>query len=254
MQFKFPRLTPTVKKILLVMAVAFVATAVLENVVGVPVFSWLALDVSLFGDVRQLPDGTPWWPALLRLAWQPVTYWLVWPPRPDFLFSAGLSLLFTYFFLSSFEEAYGPKRVLQISAVGVLSSGVGCTLVSLVYPTESFVYGGSVIVDAVIGAFPILFAGRKLYLIPFPFAIKPWAFVGVALGLAALGAVLATDAYVFLSAAFALGGGLLFAKWMTRPRGPQRPNLGPKKKRKRGGPNLTVLEGGADDDRPRYLN
>lgn len=253
MQFQFPRLTPTVKKLMIVLAVAFVATAVLQNVVELPVFQWLALDVG-FRDALFSPDPeVPLWAHLLHLAWQPFTYWLIWPPVPRALLSAGLTLLMIYFFNSPFEEAYGPKRMLQICAVGILSAALGCVLVALVFAGSTPVYGGGVIVDAVIGAFPILFRGRKLYLIPFPFAIKPWHFVGLALGLLALNAVLAKDLYVFLAGAFAMGGGMAFAKWMTRPRG-KKPSLSTRKRR-RSGPDLKVLKGGVDDDEPpRWLN
>lgn len=251
MQFRFPRLTPTVRNILIVMGVMFVATAVVQNVVDIPVFQWLALDVS-FMDSASGTSVVAFW----GLAWQPLTYWLMWPPVPQVMLSFGLCLLFTYLFLSSFEERYGPKRVLQLCVAGILASSIGCTLMALVLPWETYVYGGFPLVSAVIGAFPILFADRKLYLIPFPWAIKPWAFVGLDIGLSALQAVLGKDPYILFSAVFALGGGYLFARWMTRPRG--RPDLGQKKKKKRrrNGPDLKVLKGGMDDDDepPRWLN
>ena len=254
MQFQFPRLTPTVKKLLIVIGVAFVVTAVLQNVFDLSVFQWLALDVGFMNHLQALDAEAPAWPVFLRLAWQPLTYWLMWPPVPASFLSAALTLLMIYFFNSPFEESYGPKRMLQICAVGILAGGLGSMAVATVLPGQMPVYGGGVIVDAVIGAFPILFRGRKLYLIPFPFAIQPWGFVGLALGLVALNAVLAQDLYVFLSGAFAMGGGMGFAKWMTRPRG-RKPDLGLKKKRRRGGPDLKVLKGGADDDEPpRWLN
>ena len=263
MNFQFPRLTPTVKKLMILLAVSFVATAVLSNVLSVPVFQWMALDVTFMSRIGvATATGEPWWPAVLPLIWQPLTYWLIWPPVPQSFLNAGLTLLMIYFFHSPFEEAYGAKRMLQISAVGVLASALGCLLVgAALFPWvlepmgQMPVYGAGVMVDAVIGAFPILFAGRSLYLIPFPFQIKPWAFVGLALGLVALQAVLASDPFIFVSGACAMGGGLAFAKWMTRPRGSKRPDLGIRKKR-RSGPNLKVLKGGMDDDDepPRWLN
>lgn len=254
MQFRFPRLTPTVRNILIVMGVAFVATAVLQNVVGIPMFAWLALKVNFMDASTGAAMGggaAPLW----GLAWQPLTYWLMWPTEPRVLLSFGLCVLFTYLFLASFEERYGPKRVLQICLAGILSASIGSALVALVLPWPTYVYGGFPLVSAVIGAFPVLFADRKLHLIPFPWAIDPKAFVGLAVGLAALQAVLAQDPYVLISDVFALAGGYAFARWMSRPRG--RPDMGlkGKKKKRRGGPDLKVLKGGMDDDEPpRWLN
>ena len=161
MQFRFPRLTPTVRNILIVMGVAFVATAVLQNVVGIPMFAWLALKVNFMDASAGAAMGggaAPLW----GLAWQPLTYWLMWPTEPRVLLSFGLCVLFTYLFLASFEERYGPKRVLQICLAGILSASIGSALVALVLPWPTYVYGGFPLVSAVIGAFPVLFADRKL--------------------------------------------------------------------------------------------
>jgi len=64
--------------------------------------------------------------------------------------------------------------------------------------------------------------------------------------------LLARDPFVFVVHASAIGAGLGFAKWMTRPRS-AKPE--PRRKKRRSGPDLRVLPGGADDDDPpRWLN
>ncbi|MGE0786231.1 MAG: rhomboid family intramembrane serine protease [Sandaracinaceae bacterium] len=254
MQFQFPKLTPAVRALLIVLGVMFVGTAVVQNVFQLPAFDWLALNVRYM-----VPDagavmspGAPT-PGLFGLIWQPLTYWMVWPPIPQSFLNAALSLFFLYLFNSPFEEKYGAARMLQMSAAGILSAAIGSVAVAAILPGGIPVYGAGVIVSATIGGFPVLFKERNLFLIPFPFAIRPWTFVLVAVGIAAVNAVLAQDLYIFLSDVFAMLGGYAFATWMDRSDAKK----AQKPKKRRNGPALRVLEGGgqgSDDEPPRYLN
>lgn len=240
MQFRFPRLTPTVKKLLIFLGAMFVAVSVVQVVAGVPIFQWLALNVSF--------DRA----GFLGLAWQPLTYWMIWPPVPESLLDVGLVLLMIYFFLSPFEEAYGPKRALQLAAAGIAAGAVAAVALAFVYPRGTPVYGASVISAAAFGAFPTIFRGREIILFPLMIPLKAWTAVLIGLGLSALMALLARDPYVFVIHAAAIGAGVAYAKWMTRPRKAKKK---PGRKRRRSGPDLRVLRGGADDDDgPRWLN
>jgi membrane associated rhomboid family serine protease len=237
--FRFPRLTPTVKKLLIVLVAAFVAIAVVQNVADLPVFQLLALDPHVMEGV---------W---INLLWQPFTYWLAYPPVPDVLFSFSLSLLFLYFFLAPFEESFGAKRTVQLIAVAVAAAAVATVLLSLVLAPRTPIAGAEPIALAALGAFPII-AGNREILFMFVIPMKVWSVILLGLGFSALAAVLARDPFVFATHASALGAGVAFAKWITRPRTPKK---APPKKR-RPGPNLRVVPGGAagDDERPRYLN
>ncbi|HJL17412.1 MAG TPA: rhomboid family intramembrane serine protease [Sandaracinaceae bacterium LLY-WYZ-13_1] len=240
MQFRFPRLTPTVKKLLIFLGAMFVAVSVVQIVADVPVFQWLALRVSF-------TDG-----QLLGLAWQPLTYWAVEPPVPGSLLNVALTLLMIYFFLSPFEEAFGPKRALQLAGVGIVAGALAAVALAFVWPRAMPVSGASVIAAASFGAFPTVFRGREIILFPLMIPLKAWTAVLIGLGITALMSLLNRDPYIFAMDASAIGAGFGFAKWMTRPRTPK---SDPKKRRRRSGPDLKVLRGGADDDdRPRWLN
>lgn len=234
-----------VRALLIGLAAAFVVLAVVQNVVGLDLFGVLALDL-------RLPRGG------VALAWQPLTYWFVYPPVPGALLDYGLTLLGIYFFLSPFEEAFGAKRATQLAVAGVAAAALGTValaLVALPFPAllpPLGVAGPSPIALAALGAFPVVLGNRQI-LFMFVIPMKAWTVILVGLGLTALAAVLARDPFVFAEHASALGAGVGFAKWMTRPRGPRRPPPGRRPSRGKGGPKLEVVRGGADAER-RWLN
>ncbi|GAB5542675.1 MAG: hypothetical protein SangKO_024350 [Sandaracinaceae bacterium] len=245
MRFQFPRLTPTVKKLLIFLGVSFVTVAIVENVGGFPLFELGALNVGFM-------EGNAW-----MLAWQPFTYWMVWPPQPAALIGFAITLLMIYFFLSAFEESFGAKRTLQLTGVGVLAGAAGClalgALLSVmgvsvqVFPPS----GAGVVAAAAFGAFPVIFRGREILLFPLMIPLKAWTALAIGIGISALMAVLAKDPFVLAEQAAAIAAGVGFAKWITRPRTPS--GASPKKKKRRSGPDLRVVRGG-DDEPPRYLN
>jgi membrane associated rhomboid family serine protease len=241
MNFRFPRLTPTVKKLLIVLVAAFVAVAVAQNVANVPAFDYLALNLDWSG-------GTFYF---INLAWQPFTYWLVYPPVPEALLNFALLLLGIYFFLAPFEESFGAKRTIQLSACGLAAAALATIAFSFIVPSQRPIYGAAPIALASLGAFPVIARNAEIYFM-FLVRMKAWHVIAFGLGWAALSAVLARDVFIFVQYAAALGAGIGYAKWMTRPRTPK--GKKPPKKRKSGGPDLRVVRGGEDDPPPRWLN
>lgn len=243
MPFRLPRLTPTVRALLIGLAVSFVVLAIVQNVAGFNLYGYLALDL-------RLEQG------FVQLAWQPLTYWLVYPPVPDALINFALVLLGIYFFLSPFEEAFGGKRAVQLAAAGIAASAIGTILLALALlpfptlrPPPLGIAGPSPVVLAALGAFPVVLGNRQI-LFMFVVPMKAWTVILFGLGITALSAILARDPFVFVEHATALGAGVGFAKWMTRPRGGKRPKSPPKgPSRGKGGPNLKVVRGGADPER-----
>jgi membrane associated rhomboid family serine protease len=238
-------LTRTVRALLIVLGASFVALAVAQNLAGVDLFGLLALDL-------RFERG------FVPLAWQPLTYWLVYPPVSQALVNYALILLGLYFFLSPFEESFGGKRTLQLAAAGIVSAALGTLALSLALASAPALRpplglsGPSPIMLAALGAFPVVLGNRPI-LFMFVVPMKAWTVILVGLGLAALSAVLARDPFVFAEHASALGGGVAFAKWMTRRRGPRAPRPTPRGPSKRRGPQLELVHGG--EDRPgRWLN
>ncbi len=238
--FRFPRLTPTVKKLLILLAGAYVATAVVQNLAHFPIFQILSLEVGTSA------QRVAW-------AWQPLTYWLTFVPVPDALLSFALELLGLYFFLAPFEEAFGPKRAIQLAVAGVVAYALaGIALSVLLLPLEMGpithpLYGAAGIGLAAFGAFPVV-AGNREILLMFVVPVKAWTAILIGFAVAAMLSLLGRDPFILATWAAAIGAGVGYAKWLTRPRSPR-----PKKARPKRGGNLRVVRGG-DDDRPRYLN
>src|SRR5690606_2475915 len=92
----------------------------------------------------------------VNLLWQPLTYWIVYPPVPDALFNFLFVLLGIYFFLSPFEEAFGRKRALQLAGAGIAAAALATIAFSFVLPTARPIFGASPIALAALGAFPVL--------------------------------------------------------------------------------------------------
>ena len=238
MRFNFPPLTPLVKKLLIGLGVAFVLVAVLD-LFGLHLYPLLALDLNY-------STGVPY-----SLAWSPFTYWAIYQPVPAVLVDVLLSGVMIYFFLSPFETTFGAKRAVILSGLGVLAAAAATVALAFVIP-RSHLYGAGVISAAAFGAFPVLFRDQEIMLFPLLIKMKPWTALLIGLGLSALMAVLSRDPHMFAAHAAAMGAGVGYAKWLIRP---QKPKPSTKKRsRKSGGPDLRVIDGGADDERPRWLN
>lgn len=238
MRFNFPPLTPLVKKLLIGLGVAFVTVAVLD-LFGLHLYPLLALDLNYTG-------GVPY-----SLAWSTFTYWAIYQPVPDTLFNALLSALMIYFFLSPFETTFGAKRAVILCIVGTLSAAAATVALAFFIP-RSHLYGAGVISAAAFGAFPVLFRDQEIMLFPLLIKMKPWTALLIGLGISALMAVLSRDPHMFVAHAAAMGAGVGYAKWLVRPQKPKPTSK--KRSRRAGAPDLRVIEGGGDDERPRWLN
>lgn len=236
---KFPELTPTVKKLLVFLVLAFVAVTSAE-VAGFGLVPLLSLNLTF---------GQP--SAWMGLAWQPLTYWFVYPAQTDELLNVGAVVVMAYFFMSPFERVFGASRTLILCALGILCGAAACLVLAQLYPAVRPFYGGGVLVAAAFGTFPVIFKDAKVLLL-FMIPMSAWTALGV--GVAAMGflAVINRDPFIFAADLAATLAGIGYARYLVGA--PRRETRRKKKKKRRGGPDLRVIEGGSDDDRPRWLN
>jgi len=233
--FRFPRLTPFVKKLLIGLFTMFVVVALADNWVGLGLFNILAL--------------TPANPGIQSI-WQLVTYVAVTPPLPNAVFGFMITLLFLWLIMAPFEERFGSRRTMQLTLVATLSASLPALAVGLLAPG----IGG-----ALFGANPVLVATIAAYAYSLPkngvlnffgvMPMKPIHLIYLVLGLSLLSFIVSKNVIGLVADLGAVGGGILFVRWMRRPRTPKRPP--PKKRRD---VPFTVIQGGNDDDRPRWLN
>lgn len=240
MPFRFPRLTPAVRTLVLVLAGAFVASVIVEKILRWPAFYWLSLDPA--------PRGFVHW------AWQGLTYVLVQPLTDGgVVLGTAISIFFAYLILAPFEERYGAKRTWQLILVAVLSGALPVMMLGLVWSgyflPNYIVFGSRVLVLAGISAFAVTVRGGQIALFAV-FPMKAWHLVAGEVVLSALMALIEENPFFFASALGAIFGGVFFARWMTRPR--KRPG----RRVRANGPALKVLRGGFKDgdDPPRWLN
>lgn len=241
--FQFPPLTPLVKKISLAVGISTVLVLLLDRLFGL---TWLlpALVLSRHG-TGQL--GTP-----IAWLWQVFTHAFVYPPEQ--LFGAVLGLLFFWYMGAPFEIRFGARTLLKLLIVSVLASAVGGIMAMVLLPGQwgaGAVWGVSALLIGVITGiaasstlsaqvsfFGLFQMTQKALLISFAVAI---VLFGIADG-----------NYVAIVAQFAAGfAAYFYMKALLTPRAPK-----PKKKKARRAHNLSVIEGGVDDDddMPKWLN
>jgi hypothetical protein len=230
-QFAFPRLSAVVKKLIIGLFAAYVAQLLLENWLGVPVASTLAM--------------TPGGPGL----WQLLTYVLVDVGNPlMFLFG----LLFIWWALSPFEIGYGPKRTLQLCLCALLGASVPAYLTGLLVPASPPLFGSSSLWFGGIAATTWLYADRSVSLFGM-MAMSAKQFLLLMVGLSVLMFLASKNHTQLVASLGAMGGGIAFVRWMKRPR---RPSIvrRPSSQRPSG---FKVIQGGGgsgDDGRPKWLN
>ena len=229
--FVLPRLTNFVKKLIITLMCAFVAELLLENFAGFPVISLLALNPSVTG---------------IHTLWQLVTYVLVEPPQA--VFSMLIGLLFLWWILSPFEMSYGARRTAQLSLAGTLAASLAALLVGAAVPSAGgLLMGSHPISYAGIAAMAELARGRQMSI----FGVVSMTTNQLLLVLCGISVLLflATKNLVVLAGSLAaIGAGVWFVRWMRRPRAQKKP---PKRKRPSG---FKVIEGGRDEERPKWLN
>jgi len=239
--FRFPPLTPFVKKLLIGLLGAFVVTLVLEVWVGVPVTALLALDATKPG---------------IWTAWQLFTYVLVWPAGPGSVFPVLIGLVFMWWILAPFEQRFGSKRVAQLCVVTTITASIPAFVVGLLFSAPPL-YGFGPIIIGGIAAFAWTLPKDGSLSLFGVFPMKPIHLIGLVIGISLIMFLASMNVMDLVADLGSVGGGILFVKWMARPpvkRDKPKRNGG----RRRPPAGWQVIDGGEDDDdddeRPRWLN
>lgn len=235
--FRFPPLTPFIKKTMIVLAGAFILTVLIEALASFPIVSLLAFS----GE-----PGLPW-------LWQVVTHVFVYPVSGGAVMSFAIDLLFLWLMGSPFEAQHGPRPTLFLFIVATIATGLGAAAAALVLPTV--VYGMGPLIWALILGFAAVTGWNARVSFFGMFQMRTWHLVAIfgAISFIAniadrnFGAIVAETA----GAAAAYG----YIKWYMRPRKPKKPKFD-RPTIKRVGRRFEVVEGGksGDDDRPKWLN
>lgn len=236
MRFAFPPLTPVVRIALIVLFVSFVLQSLVEGALAFPVYGFVGLHYDL-------APG---------LAWQWATYPLIEIPSDGMVFGRALSLLMLYFWVAPFEVEFGPRNTTALLVLSVVGGALLPLLFGFAVPSLSLPYAGAgVLFWGGIGALVIRARGEPLNLFLLP-PMSAWAFVGIFLLFDALQCSWMRTPTPLLASVGALGAGYAFTRWL-RDRPSPSPK-GPGRKRRASGARLSVIQGGRDDDKPRYLN
>jgi len=235
--FRFPPLTPFVKKLLIALFGAWIVQIILQNWAGVPIFEFLALSTARPG---------------VNTLWQLGTHVFAFPTGPQAVFSMLIVLLFLWLMLAPFEQRFGEKRTIQLCVVAALSSAVLALVVGLIVPSPSALYGAQAILLGSIAAFAWSYRGQGRMSFFGVIDMKPVHIIYLVLALSALMFITSGDAVALAADIGAIGGGMAFIEWLRRPPGKRRP---PKrgKRRKKKKSDFDVVQGGRADE-PRWLN
>lgn len=231
--FRFPPLTPFVKKLLITLFGAWIAQIILQNWAGVPMFEILALDTGRPG---------------VATLWQLGTHVLAFPTGPQAVFSMLIVLLFLWLMLAPFEQRFGQKRTIQLCVVSVLCAAILALIVGLIVPTPSRLYGAQAILLGAIAAFAWSYRGQGRMSFFGVIDMKPVHIIYLVLALSALMFMTSGDAVSLAADLGAIGGGVGFIEWLKRP-----PKRRPRSKRRKKQSSFDVVQGGRADE-PRWLN
>lgn len=231
--FRFPPLTPFVKKLLIVLFGAWIVQIILQNWAGVPIFQILALDT-----------GSPGVATL----WQLGTHVFAFPTGPQSVFSMLIMLLFLWWMLAPFEQRFGQKRTIQLCVVAALSAAALALIVGLLVPNPSALYGAQAMLLGSIAAFAWSYRGQGRMSFFGIVEMKPVHIIYLVLALSALMFITSGDAVALAADIGAIGGGVGFIEWLRRPPSRRRP-----KKRRKKKSDFDVVQGGRADE-PRWLN
>jgi len=231
--FRFPPLTPFVKKLLIALFGTWILQIILQNWAGVPMFEILALDTARPG---------------VRTLWQVGTHVFAFPTGPQAVFSMLIVLVFLWWMLSPFEQRFGEKRTVQLCVVAALSSALLALIVGLLVPNPSALYGAQAILLGSIAAFAWSYRGQGRMSFFGVIDMKPVHIIYLVLALSLLMFITSGDAVALAADIGAIGGGMAFIEWLRRPPGRRRRPKRPKKKS-----SFDVVQGGRADE-PRWLN
>ncbi len=218
-----PRITPTVKQILIGLLVAYVAQLVLENWLDLRVFGWLAMT----------PGGF--------MPWQLVTYVLVDRNHPVMFL---LGLLFISWSLSQFDITFGPRRTWQLCFAAAVCASVPAWMLGFVLSDATPLYGATPLWYGGIAATSWLDRGRPVSLFG-AVSMTAQQFLLLLVGISVMMFLASKNETQLVGDLGALGGGILFARWLRKPRGPRKPP--PRKAPRTGG--FKVIQGGQDEKR-----
>ena len=227
-RFRLPRLSTVVRNLITALVAAYVAQLVLQNWLGVPIVSLLALT----------PGGVG--------IWQLLTFVLVDISNP-LMFLLGL--LFLWWALSPFERDFGPRRTLQLCLVAMLSASVPAYLLGFVIEGSPPLFGSSPLWYGGIAATAWLYREQPVSLFG-ALTMTARQLLWVLLGMSVLGFLASKDHTRLVAELGAMGGAIAYVRYLQRPR--RKPT--PKKPAVRHS-NLRAIEGGGGaGDRPKWLN
>lgn len=238
--FRFPPLTVLVRTCLVTFLVAYVGLLIAVN--------WLGQ--AQLGALLALNTTTgPW----IGNAWQVFTYVLVQDTSPNGVMGFLVSALFFWWIVVPYEQTFGTKRTVQVLVASLLGGSLPALVVGIFVPDVLF--GLAPLITGPIAAWAWAMRTLRQEINLFGvWPMKPTTLIGLLLGITALD-FLASRSFMNLVADLgAVGAGILFTEWMSKPPGT------PKRSRKksggrRRGPALQVIEGGGGkDDPPKWLN
>ncbi len=232
--FRFPPLTPFVKKLLIALFGAWIIQILMQNWGGVPIFEVLSLDTRSLG---------------LHTLWQVATHVFAFPTGPQAVFSMLITLLFLWLMLAPFELRFGEKRTIQLCVVAAIASAILALFIGLIVASPARLYGAQAILLGSIAAFAWSYRGQGRMSFFGVIDMKPVHIIYLVLALSFLMFLTSGDSVSLAADIGAIGGGMGFIEWLRRPPGRRRPR---RKKRKKKGP-FGVVEGGRTSE-PRWLN
>jgi membrane associated rhomboid family serine protease len=233
--FRFPPLTPFVKKLLIALFAAWILQIILQNWAGVPIFEFLALNTASPG---------------LHTLWQLGTHVLAFPTGPQAVLSMLITLVFLWWMLAPFEQRFGQKRTIQLCVVAALSAAFLALIVGLMVPSPSALYGAQALLLGSIAAFAWSYRGQGRMSFFGVIDMKPVHIIYLVLALSVLMFMTSGDAVALAADIGAIGGGMGFIEWLRRPPRRRRPKRS-KRRKKKG--DFDVVQGGRADE-PRWLN
>ncbi len=232
--FRVPPLTPFVKKLLIASFSVYVLGLILQNFVGVPSFELLALSPDRIG---------------LHTVWQLFTYVLAWPPGPNHVFGVLLSLLFLWWVLAPFESRFGTRRTAQLTLAATVLAAIPAIAVGQFFAGGPPLFGTNAILLASIAAFAWSLRGHGTLSFFGVLPMKPVHLIFVCLGLSLLFFLASRNFVELVADLSAVGTGILFVEWASRPSRPKRKRSG---RAQRG--SFRVVQGGQDGDSSHWLN
>jgi len=231
--FRFPPLTPFVKKLLIALFGAWIAQIILQNWAGVPMFEILALDTGRVG---------------VPTLWQLGTHVFAFPTGPQAVFSMLIVLLFLWWMLAPFEQRFGQKRTIQLCIVAALAAALLALVIGMLVPAPSRLYGAQAILLGAIAAFAWSYRGQGRMSFFGVVDMKPVHIIYLVLALSALMFITSGDAVALAADLGAIGAGMGFIEWLRRP-----PTRRRRRKRRKKKSSFDVVQGGRADE-PRWLN